>query len=540
MADAAEVVLDQRADLALGADHDLRGGRRRRRAQIGDEIRDREVALVPDAGDGRNRARGDRSGHDLLVERPEVLERASAAADQHDVVQVPVRQMAQRRGDLARRVRALHAHRVDLQMQPFEAAADDVENVADGRALRAGDDGDARRQHRDGLLALGIEEPLLGQAALQLLEGELERAQPGGLGGDGIELELALLLVDRQAPAHDQLQSVLDAEAEEARRGREHHHAHRCPRVLDREVEMPRRRARVVRHLAFDRNVVVAVKIEVDLADQLADLIDALGHSRSVAISGTAVALSEDAETNGITKRSHEMKADTLLKKTTATLGAAALAMALGACSTHRAVDTTAQTTGEIRTEQSAQNQVTTNDQVLGTTAAPANTQGAVAPSTPAVISGPASVEKSGNVYTSSAVGSVGNGSGTGLNTNVNIKSPRPASESSVVVTQSPATTVETTPAPVVVETTPAPTPAPVVVETPAPAPVVVETAPVVVETTPAPAPAPVVTETTTTTETVPMASSTTTTTTETTTQTKHKRMRKDYPRRSSPRGVTP
>lgn len=222
------------------------------------------------------------------------------------------------------------------------------------------------------------------------------------------------------------------------------------------------------------------------------------------------------------------MKADTLLKKTTATFGAAALALALGACSTHRAVDTTAQTTGEIRTEQASQAQVTTNDQVLGTAAAPANTQGAVAPSTPAVISGPAAVDKSGNLYTSSAVGAAGNGSGTGLNTNVQIKAPRTTAESSVVVTQSPATTIETTPAPVVVETTPAP--APVVIETPAPAPVVVETAPapapVVIET--APAPAPVVTETTTTeTTTVPMASSTSTTT-ETTTQTKHKRMRKD------------
>lgn len=220
------------------------------------------------------------------------------------------------------------------------------------------------------------------------------------------------------------------------------------------------------------------------------------------------------------------MKADTLLKKTTATIGAAALALALGACSTHRAVDTTAQTTGEIRTEQASQAQVTTNDQVLGTAAAPANTQGAVAPSTPAVISGPAAVDKSGNLYTSSAVGAAGNGSGTGLNTNVQIRAPKTTSESSVVVTQSPATTVETTPAPVVVETTPAPamTPAPVVVETPAPAPVVVETTP---------APAPVVTETTTTTtETVPMASSTQTSTsdtsTTTTTQTKHKRMRKD------------
>jgi hypothetical protein len=215
------------------------------------------------------------------------------------------------------------------------------------------------------------------------------------------------------------------------------------------------------------------------------------------------------------------MKADTLLKKTTATLGATMFALALGACSTHRAVDTTAQTTGEIRTEQSATTQAT-SDQTLGTVAAPANAQGVSAPSTPAVISGPAAVDKSGNAYTSSSVGAAGNGSGTGLNTNVNVRSPRDTGSSSVVVTQSPATTVETTPAPVVVETTPAPAPivtapAPVVIETaPAPAPVVVET--------PAPAPAPVVTETqTTTTETttVPMSSSSTTTT-------KHRRMRKD------------
>ena len=208
------------------------------------------------------------------------------------------------------------------------------------------------------------------------------------------------------------------------------------------------------------------------------------------------------------------MKANTLLKKTTATLGATALAIALSACSTHRAVDTTAQTTGETRTENAA-NTTNSGGETLGTVAAPANAQGVSAPSTPAVISGPAAVDKSGNAYTSSSVGAAGNGSGTGLNTNVNVRSPRETGASSVVVTQSPATTVETTPAPVVVETTPAP----VVVET-APAP-----APVVVETTPAPAPAPIVTETqTTTTETttVPMSSSSTTTTT------KHRRMRKD------------
>ena len=54
----------------------------------------------------------------LLVERPQILERSSAAADQHDVVQLPAREMADGDGDLARGGRALHADRIDLQCSP--------------------------------------------------------------------------------------------------------------------------------------------------------------------------------------------------------------------------------------------------------------------------------------------------------------------------------------------------------------------------------------------------------------------------------------
>ena len=195
------------------------------------------------------------------------------------------------------------------------------------------------------------------------------------------------------------------------------------------------------------------------------------------------------------------MKAHTLLTKAAAGLSAVALTLAMGACSHSRTVtETTSQQTGEIRTEQTSQQQASSGE-VLGTAPAPSNAQGVSAPSTPAIISGPAAVDNSGRVYTSSSVGSTGNASGTGLNTNVNII-PKPA-QSTVTVT--------TTPAPVVTETTttvettpiPAPEPAPVVVETPAP--VVVET------------PAPMTSSTT----------ETTTTTTETQT-TQHKRLRKD------------
>ena len=192
------------------------------------------------------------------------------------------------------------------------------------------------------------------------------------------------------------------------------------------------------------------------------------------------------------------MKAHTLLTKAAAGLGTVALALAMSACSHHSTLAAD-QTTGEIRTEQTAQAQ-SSSGTVVGTAPAPANAQGTTASSTPAIISGPAAVDSTGRVYTSSSVGSAGNASATGLNTNVNIV-PKPA-ESTVAVTTTPAPVITTT----TVETTPAP--APVIVETPAPAPVVETPAPMTSSTT-IETPAPV--ETTTTTQT-----------------TTHRRMRKD------------
>ena len=188
------------------------------------------------------------------------------------------------------------------------------------------------------------------------------------------------------------------------------------------------------------------------------------------------------------------MKAHTLLTKVATGLGSVALMLALGACSHHNAA--TGQDYGNIRTEQSAQQNADTG-QAIAAAPAPANTQGTtVTTSTPAIISGPAKVDESGRLYTSSSVGAAGNASGTGLNTNVNIIPKK--NNGTVTVTETPAPTLLVTePTTTVVET---PAPAVVVVETPAPAP------PVVVEETPA-----------------PMTSSTTTTTTTT-----HRRMRKD------------
>ena len=73
-----------RADLVLGLDDALGGRRGRGRAQVGHEVGDGEVGLVPDGGDGGDLRGGEGARHQLFVEGPEVLEAAAAAGhDQH-------------------------------------------------------------------------------------------------------------------------------------------------------------------------------------------------------------------------------------------------------------------------------------------------------------------------------------------------------------------------------------------------------------------------------------------------------------------------
>jgi len=72
--DATHGMVNMRTNVDLRADDDLRGSGWRRRAQIGDEVADREVGLVADAGDRRDRARRDGARNRFLIERPEVFE----------------------------------------------------------------------------------------------------------------------------------------------------------------------------------------------------------------------------------------------------------------------------------------------------------------------------------------------------------------------------------------------------------------------------------------------------------------------------------
>ena len=119
----------------------------------------------PTAEIKRDRARRRGAHHDLLVERPQVLERAAAARDDQDVRprHRPARRQAvearDRGRDLLGRELALHQHRPQ-QHPAREALGEPVQDVLDHRPGRRGHDADHLRQERQGPLALGREQPL--------------------------------------------------------------------------------------------------------------------------------------------------------------------------------------------------------------------------------------------------------------------------------------------------------------------------------------------------------------------------------------------
>ena len=185
---------------SLAVDHHLGGRRWRWRAEVRDEVRDRDVDLVSDRGNHRHRGRRDRPRQDLLVERPEILDRSAAASDDHHVhardardrlaapgrCPSPAPSPCTRTGRITRC--ALGCRRPRTLMMSLQR-----------RAVERGDDADLAGQGGKRALARRGEEPLGLQLPLQLLERELQRAEALRLEVLAHELIFALRLVDRRA-----------------------------------------------------------------------------------------------------------------------------------------------------------------------------------------------------------------------------------------------------------------------------------------------------------------------------------------------------
>ncbi len=206
----------------------------------------------PTAENHRYRDSRDRPRHDLFVERPQILDRSAAAPDDDDVHPRHAPDLAQRARDFRRGVLALHAGRADDEVRVRIAPPEHLDDVADRGAVERRDNADLARQRRQRPLARRIEQPFVLQALLQLIEGQLPRAQPVRLQVLADELILAFGLVDRHPPARDDAQAVGRLELEVAQCGSENDRANLRGAVLEREIQVSRVPHAAVRQLALD------------------------------------------------------------------------------------------------------------------------------------------------------------------------------------------------------------------------------------------------------------------------------------------------
>ena len=281
MARAAGHAVEQ---IVARGNHHFGGGRGRGRAQIGHEIGDGHIRLMSHRRDHRHRAGRNRARYGLLVEGPQVFERSAAAPHDHQFRPLRAAEVLDAAADLLHRSFALHQRREDADMQPGKAARENLEHVGDGGAARRGDDADAPRKARQGPLALGREQALGGQLLLELLESQLQRAQPLGLERLHQQLVFAARLVDVDAAARQHRQAVLRLEFPVAVRGAESHALHLGVAFLEGEVVVAAGGQLQAGDLAGDPDILEAlVERRADGRVQFGDRIDAaLGRQREI------------------------------------------------------------------------------------------------------------------------------------------------------------------------------------------------------------------------------------------------------------------
>ncbi len=122
---------DQAQPLGSIRDGYLGSARRRWCPHVGDEVRDREVHLMADSRDHGCRQGVQRSCHDFLVERPQILERTSAARENQQIaVAAPIGE-CQRLSDLGGRLLPLNRGRVHQNPYGRESSTKYRDDISD-------------------------------------------------------------------------------------------------------------------------------------------------------------------------------------------------------------------------------------------------------------------------------------------------------------------------------------------------------------------------------------------------------------------------
>ena len=119
-------------DAVLCGGDQLGGGRWGRSPEVGDEVRDGEVGLMPNRRDDRQGRRDDSAGEGLVVEAGEVFDGSAAASEDDEIDQFGMGvEVANAAGDGAGAVCALHQGREDEDVQAGVATSNYVHDVAD-------------------------------------------------------------------------------------------------------------------------------------------------------------------------------------------------------------------------------------------------------------------------------------------------------------------------------------------------------------------------------------------------------------------------
>src|SRR5690554_2297684 len=220
-------------------------------AYVGNEVADGYIGLVPDGADYRGAAGGHGPGDHFLVERPEVLQRATTPG-QDQGVEAGLIGPFQRLYYLRRRLATLDGRGADHQFNEGRAPAEHADDVTHRRAAGRGDDADPGRVRGQRALALGGEQALGLQSGLERLEGLAQCAVAGGLHRIEDHLVVAAPLIEADPAAGAYQQAVTQVHAHPGRVLPEQGTAHLGAAVLEGEIQVAGGRAGQVRQFALD------------------------------------------------------------------------------------------------------------------------------------------------------------------------------------------------------------------------------------------------------------------------------------------------
>jgi len=259
-------IVEQRHQFGAHRHRHFRRRGRGRRAAVGGEVDQRGVGLMPHRRNQRDRRFGGGAHHNLLIERPQILDRTATTRDDDQIGsrdQPPVLKRAEaadRRRHRLRRRFALDRHRPHQHMRRA-AVGQPVEDIADHRPGRRGDDADGARQERQRALAGLVEQSFGGEHATALVEQRHQRALPGQLDPLDHQLIFGPPGIGGELARGDHFGAILGRELQSPRLAPPQHRVDIRRLVLQREITMARSVALPPRNLAA----------HADMAERLLD-----------------------------------------------------------------------------------------------------------------------------------------------------------------------------------------------------------------------------------------------------------------------------